>query len=299
MEHLLVAFSWCVLAGFLRSMGGGGGGILVGVGHISILGIADPNMIKVVNQILEFTSRLISVPLYYRQRRLVWSVALIYGIGAPLGAICGSWLSRSYLANMAAYRVAFGILVTLVAARVLYEAWAKAAMRRLGHRRAHEASERVGKRARTSGFASLDANDAPRTIETAWDRIRIRFGGENFDFNPWGAALGGFAISLVCSLFGVGGGFLATPFLASVLLFPMYLVVGTSLVALMLPLAVSVITYLALRVHVDWALVASEVPGVLVGSFLGPALNQYFNEKALRTFVAVILFATGLYYALT
>jgi hypothetical protein len=296
--HLLLAFAWCVLAGFLMSMGGGGGGILVGVGHISILGVSDPNMIKVVNQILEFSSRVISVPLYHRQRRLVWSVAMIYGIGAPIGAICGSWLSESYLADMSAYRTAFGLLVTLVAARVLYEGWAKGALRQIGHRRAREASERVSKRIREGGFASLSFDEAPRTVQSTWTRIRIRFGGENFDFNPWSAAAGGFGISLVCSLFGVGGGFLVTPFLASVLLFPMYLVVGTSLVALMLPLAVSVITYLALRVSVDWALVATEIPGVLVGSFLGPALNHYFNEKALKTFVATILFGTGIYYIL-
>jgi uncharacterized membrane protein YfcA len=103
----------------------------------------------------------------------------------------------------------------------------------------------------------------------------------------------------VCSLFGVGGGFLATPFLARVLLLPMYLVVGTSLIALMLPLAMSVATYLVLRVHVDWVLVATEIPGVLVGSFLGPALNHYFNEKTLKTFVAAVLFATGVHYILT
>ena len=127
----------------------------------------------------------------------------------------------------------------------------------------------------------------------------MRFGGETFEFNPWTAIAGGFCISLVGSLFGVGGGFLATPFLASVLLFPMYIVVGTSLVALMAPLAISVIAYLALRVHIDWVLVATEIPGVLIGSLIGPALNQYFNERALKTFVAVILLATGLYYAFT
>jgi uncharacterized protein len=296
--HHLLAFAWCVLAGFLMSMGGGGGGILVGVGHISILGVTDANMIKVVNQILEFSSRIISVPLYQRQHRLVWSVALIYGIGAPLGAICGSWLSESRLANMSSYRTAFGVLVTFVAARVLYEGWAKAALQRVAHRRAREASDRVSKQVRKGGFGSLAADDAPRTVKASWTQFRVRFGGDNFEFNPWAAATGGFFISLVCSLFGVGGGFLATPFLASVLLFPMYLVVGTSLVALMLPLAISVITYLALRVHVDWALVASEVPGIVVGSLLGPALNQYFNEKALKTFVAVVLFGTGIYYVL-
>lgn len=298
MSHSLLAFLWCVLAGFLMSMGGGGGGILVGVGHISILGVSDPNMIKVVNQILEFSSRMISVPLYHRQRRLVWSVALAYGIGAPLGAICGSSLSKAYLASMAVYRVAFGVLVTFVAARVLYEGWAKALLQHIGHRKARAASERVGKKARALGFASL-GDEAPHTVQRTWRRIRIRFGGEDFNFNPWTTAAGGFCISLICSLFGVGGGFLVTPFLASVLLLPMYLVVGTSLIALMLPLAVSVGTYLLLRVHVDWALVLTEIPGIVVGSFLGPSLNHYFNERALKTFVAAILFATGVYYALT
>jgi len=33
-------------------------------------------------------------------------------------------------------------------------------------------------------------------------------------------------------------------------------------------------------------------------STYGPALNHYFNEKALKTFVAVILFGTGIYYVL-
>ena len=280
------------------SMGGGGGGILVGVGHISVLGVADPNMIKVVNQLLEFSSRLVSVPLYHRQKRLVWSVALVYGAGAPFGAVCGSFLSRSYLTNMSVYRTAFGILVVFVAARVLYEGWARAILQHMGHRRAREASERVNVQIRKAGVASLSRDIAPRTIRWTWSRFGVRFAGEVFDFNPWFAAAGGFGISFIGSLFGVGGGFLATPFLSSVLLFPMYLVVGTSLVALMLPLAISVATYLMLRVHVDWALVASEIPGVFIGSLLGPALNRYFNDKALKTFVAAILFGTGVYYVL-
>ncbi len=299
MTHLLLAFAWCVLAGFLMSMGGGGGGILVGVGHISILGVTDANMIKVVNQILEFTSRLVSVPVYHRQRRLVWSVALVYGIGAPIGAVCGSWLSKTYLAHLGSYRMAFGVLVTFVAARVLYEGWAKALLNHAGHRRAREASERISRRVREAGAASLAPDEAPRTIRWAWTRVRVRFARENFEFNPLTAVAGGFGISLVGSLFGVGGGFLATPFLASVLLFPMYLVVGTSVMALMLPLAVSVASYLAFRVHIDWGLVATEIPGVLVGSLIGPALNQYFNERALKTFVAAVLLGTGIYYVLT
>jgi uncharacterized membrane protein YfcA len=271
--NLTLAFAWCVLAGFFMSMGAGGGGILAGIGHISIIGVTDPNMIKVVNQILEFASRIVSVPLYHRQQRLVWSLALSFGVGAPVGAVAGSWFSKAYLSDMALYRPVFGLLVALVAARVLYEGWF-----------------------RTRGREAAGEGGPPRTVQLGWRRARVRFRGREFDFNPCAAAVGGFAISFVGSMMGVGGGFLVTPFMASVLLFPMYLVVGTGLVALMIPLTVSVLTYLALQVQVDWRLVAVEVPGVLAGSFLGPALNRYMNEKVLKTFVALVLLVIGVYY---
>ena len=268
-----LAFAWCVLCGFFMSAGAGGGGILAGIGHISILGITDPNLIKVANQILEFASRLVSVPLYHRQKRLVWSLALSFGIGAPIGAAVGSWFSKTYLSDMAVYRPVFGLLVALVAARVLYEGWFK-------------------KQAKP---AAPDGSH-PRTTEFGWRRAIVRFGGRDLGFNPWAAAAGGFAISFVGSAMGVGGGFLVTPFMASMLLFPMFLVVGTGLVALMIPLTVSVLTYLALEVRMDWTLIAVEVPGILIGSLLGPVLNRYLNEKALKTFVAAVLLAIGVYY---
>jgi uncharacterized membrane protein YfcA len=295
-----LAFGWSAFAGFVMSMGVGGGGILAGIGHISILGIADPNMIKVVNQIMEFSSRIVSVPLYHRQRRLVWSVAVSYGLGAPIGASLGAWFSRTRMADMAAYRSAFGILIVLVAARVLYESWGAKALDHPGRRKASDASSRAARSARASAAAANgpDSEANPHSTLRGWNAVRVRFGGDHFDFSPVTTAAGGFVISFVGSAFGVGGGFLTAPFMASVLLFPMYLVVGTSLVALFIPLAVSIATYIALRVGVDWWLVAVEVPGVLVGSFVGPWLNRHMNERALKTSVAVALVAIGLFYVL-
>jgi hypothetical protein len=45
-------------------------------------------------------------------------------------------------------------------------------------------------------------------------------------------AAGGFAVSFRGAMIGVGGGFLVTPFMVTVLLIPMYLVVGTALFAI-------------------------------------------------------------------
>ena len=292
-----LAFGWSVLAGFMMSMGAGGGGIVAGIGHISVLGIGDPNMVKVVNQILEFASRIVSVPLYHRQQRLVWSVALAFGLGAPIGAVLGSWCSKNFMSDMALFRPAFGLLIALVACRELYEGWHRRALEHAGLRKAKLASERALHRARNSR-AGPQCGDAPHSSVISWRRIRVHFAGEHFDYSPLAAAAGGFAISFVGSAFGIAGGFLATPFMASLLLFPMFLVVGTSLVALLVPLAVSVFTYLLLQVEIDAWLVAVEVPGVLVGSLLGPWLNRYMNERALKTFVAVVLLGIGLFYML-
>lgn len=284
-----LAFGWSVLAGIAMSLGGGGGGILAGVGHVSVLGIADANAIKVLNQLLEFASRCVSVPIYHRQRRLSWSLAGAFALGAPPGSVAGSWASKAWLSDLAAYRQAFGVLVIAVAARTLFEAWSRASRGHEGLRRARDASRRAVERGATDGGA--------RTVRWGATRVEVELAGERFAFNPWVAAAGGFAIAFAGALFGVAGGFLVTPFFASVLLFPMYLAAGTSLLASMVPLAASVAAYAMLQVQVDWALVAIEVPGVMAGSAIGPAINRRLDEQAMKTAIALVLLAIGLYYA--
>ena len=285
------------MAGFIMAMGGGGGGILAGIGHISILGIGDPNMIKAVNLILEFVSRIFSVPIYQKQKRLVWPLAISFAMGAPFGAIAGSWFSKTYLSDMTNYKLVFGILISLVATWMLYEAWSKNTSARA--KKAEAASERVRK-AQTNKFSNQDPETlkghAPQTVSVAWNKIRILFSGDEFDFNPLHVAAGAFCVSFIGASVGVGGGFLVTPFIATILLFPMYLATGTALVAMMIPLSASVITYIALHVQMDWWLVGIESAGIMIGSFLGPVLNRYMNERLLKLYVSIILFGIGIYY---
>ena len=293
-----LAFSWSIFAGFLMAMGAGGGGILAGIGHISILGIADANMIKVVNQLLELTSRFFSVPIYFKQKRLIWPLALSFGIGAPIGAVTGSWTSSTYLGNINDYKIAFGILVILVAGRTLYESIKPA-----------NKTEKTGltgtaffKGIRNKKFSGSRSLVPSRRILGVSSfgllRIEVQIGKDQFHFNPLTSILGGFSISFVGAMLGVGGGFLVTPFMASILLIPMFFAVGTALVALMIPLTASVITYLYLNTYIEWTLVIIEIPGIAIGSVLGPLVNRRINERSLKLFVAAVLLAIGTYYLL-
>ena len=288
-----IAFFWSVFAGCLMALGTGGGGILAGIGHISLLGIGDPNTIKVANQLLELASRVVSVPIYLRQRRVLWPLALSYGAGAPLGAAAGSWVSSTWLADMAAYRFVFGLVVLGVAARALYEVLLDPARRSPGLQRAFAASHRAQ---REGSAPAAERPKAADGVSLGLTRTRIEIGAATFEFNPLVSAAGAFGISFVSAMLGVGGGFLAVPFMASVLLFPMFFVAGTALVAVMVPLVVSVWTYLLLNVEVDWTLMAVEVPGIVIGSLLGPAISRRINERMLRLAVAVVLVGIAAYY---
>ena len=89
---LWLLLAWGVLVGFVFSTVGAAGGILASVGMISVFGITDPNMVKPMAQALTLVTPLIAVPIYMRQCRLVYSLALLLGAGGILGALIGSTL---------------------------------------------------------------------------------------------------------------------------------------------------------------------------------------------------------------
>ncbi len=66
---------WGFVVGLIFSTVGAAGGILAGVGHLSIFGIRDANLVKFYNQFLVALSPLISLPLYLKQK-VYWVQAL-------------------------------------------------------------------------------------------------------------------------------------------------------------------------------------------------------------------------------
>src|SRR5690554_2580997 len=86
---------WSILTGFVFSAVGAAGGILAGMGHITVFGLKDANMIKPMNQILTTISPIISTPMYLREKRLVVPVSILLAAGGIAGALVGSYLSAT------------------------------------------------------------------------------------------------------------------------------------------------------------------------------------------------------------
>ncbi len=132
--NLIVGLLWAIWVGWIFSTVGAFGGIMAGVGHITIFGLADyangfgkgnpvnnliTDTIRVSNQWLVGLSGAISSFNYYRMGRLVAPL----GICLAIGGVGGSWLVPELTAgriSLRDYIGYFGLIVWILGFFLIY-----------------------------------------------------------------------------------------------------------------------------------------------------------------------------------
>jgi len=310
--NLILAFAWAVWVGWIFSTVGAFGGVMAGVGHMTIFGLGDyaksfkqtaPGLNKAVtdsirgsNQYLVGLSALISSFNYYRMGRLVVPLAVTLGVGSILGA-WGSVTLTAGKVSFSQYQGWFGVFVLALGCYLLYETSS-----------AGQASKKKAKAAASAFEATVKKQKSGEKVDTAALGVKVTkmgltqicftFYGVEFKFNPLIPLFGGVAISAVAAFLGVGGGFLLVPFLTSVAELPMYLAAGTSALAVLISMITSIITLITKGVQFDWALIGLELVGVAVGSVIGPRTSQYLSDIWLKRLFIVLALYVGIDYVL-
>lgn len=291
----IVVILWTLFVGFVFSTVGAAGGILAGVGHITIFGMKKANLIKPMNQVLTVVSPLMSTPLYLRERRVVVPAAIALGLGGIVGALLGSWLSHTYLPDMKTYKPLFGIITLVIAARLWYEMNPGFRERQKAIKKATKAFEEKVKELKEQGRLNELKEIGVKFTQTGINNT-FTFAGETFRYNALSPFIVGALVAIISAALGVGGGFLLVPYLTSVLGFPMFIVAGTSTLSILVSSATSISNYIRMGVNLDLALLGFELIGVLIGSYLGPVLSKYIKGLYLKGFLAFILTYIGIGY---
>jgi len=281
---------WGILVGFVFSTVGAAGGILASVGLISVLSVQNPNLIKPMAQALTLITPIIAVPLYYKQCRLVLSLALILGAGGIIGALIGSTLSVSHLSDMSLFKPVFAVLVLLIASQIAWQIFRKTK---------HSSDE--NDRASFTFEQLIEHNGNPCSVgvkHTLYSlrRINFNFGNENFSFNPLLPFFTGMGIAVFSSALGVGGGFLLVPFMTIIMRLPMFIVAATSALAIAVHSVTSIANYMRLGIELDYPLLGLLLIGTVIGSFAGPTISKFLHETWLRGILCLILIIIGLRY---
>ena len=282
--------AWGVLVGLVFSLVGAAGGILSSVGLISVFSIKDVNLVKPMAQTLTLVSPLVSVPAYWKQCRVVLTLAFLLGAGGVIGALIGSSLSFSYLNELTLFKPLFGVLVLVIAAQLTW---------RLLH--ARSAKTDSTERAASTFVSFINQGHPPcehgvKPLSFSLRRVEFEFGDERFRYNPLFPFLVGAGIAIVSSAFGVGGGFLLVPFMSMLMRLPMAVIAGTSALAILIHSLTSIANYMRLGVSLDYMLLLLLLGGTVLGSWLGPLISRSFKEAWFKTLLALILVLIGLRY---
>ncbi|MCL6478942.1 MAG: sulfite exporter TauE/SafE family protein [Peptococcaceae bacterium] len=302
----VVAFLWAVWVGWIFSTVGAFGGIMAGVGHMTIFGLGDytkafkktaPELNKVMtdcirmsNQWLVGLSSAISSLNYLRAKRLAWPLGLALGLGSLFGAVVIPMVTGGKI-SFSQYQGWFGIAVFVVGGFLLYETTPKG---QAGKKAAKAAAQAFEKSVKEKG-----EGDTQGIKVTKWGlgRIEFSFFGAEFGFNPILAFVGGVIIAGISSFLGVGGGFLYVPYLTSLVGLPMFVVAGTSALAVLASMVMSITSYLNFTgAAVDWALIGTELIGVFIGSMIGPRTQKYIPDIWLKRIFVLLALYVGLGY---
>ena len=309
---IVIGFFWAIWVGWIFSTVGAFGGIMAGVGHITVFGLADyaksfkqtspalnkfiTDSIRVSNQWMVGLSACVSSFNYYKMGRLV----LPLGIALAVGSVAGSFLIPIITAgkvSLKAYLGYFGLVVLTIGGFLFYETTPAGQAKKKDAKKAAKAFEEAHiKKDGDEGKVSVE-DSGVKVTKWGLDRIEFSFYGVEFNFRPIIPVIGGFCIAAIASFVGVGGGFLFVPFLTSVANLPMFLVAGTSALTVLVGMVISIVTYMLIKgVVVYWPLIGIELIGVFVGSMVGPLTSKYIPDIWLKRLFVVLALYVGLRY---
>jgi uncharacterized membrane protein YfcA len=189
------------------------------------------------------------------------------------------------------YQGWFGLFVLVVGGFLVYETTPRGQASKKAARAAAQAFE---KSVKEKGDTTLQG-----VRVSAWGltRVSLSFFGIEFEFNPIWAFVGGVIIAAISAFIGVGGGFLYVPYLTSIVGLPMYVVAGTSALAVFASMVVSITTYMKVAgAGMDWALIGVQLIGVFVGSMIGPRTQKHIPDIWLKRLFIVLALYVGLGY---
>jgi uncharacterized membrane protein YfcA len=282
------------------------GGIMAGVGHMTVYGLGDyvrtfrdsapgfnktlTDSIRTSNQFLVGLSSILSVVNYLKSKRMSWPLGLALGVGSIVGAYLAASLTGGKV-SFSQYQGWFGVFVLVVGFVLTYEL---TPMGQAGKKAAKAAAMNFEKTVREK----KDIASAGVTLKSfGIAKSTMSFFGTDFTFSPIAAFFGGVVIAAISAFIGVGGGFLYVPYLTSIVGLPMFVVAGTSALAVLLSMITSITTYINVAgAGMDWALVGIQLIGVFVGSMVGPRTAKYIPEKWLKVLFIVLAMYVGIGY---
>lgn len=312
--NALVYFLWFIWVGWIFSTVGAFGGIMAGVGHISVFGIGDwatklkgtkvkipgysdagkylTDTIRFGNAVQTWFNAIASTINWQMQKRLVWPAGLSLGIGGIIGAQIGVWSTGAQVAPLV-YMGIFGLATYLIAGYMFYQLTPRAKKSKKAGKEAAQRFVQKVKELKEQG--KLHELEGIKNLKVTASSTIFEFYGESFRIKNYSPLLVGFLIGFFSAVIGIGGGFLYVPYLTTLGL-PFYIIPGASVLAVLLTQTSAAAGWLMKGVLYPVSLLIAGWIGLFIGSYIGPRTQKYIPQDYLFLLFAILAIYVGTGY---
>jgi uncharacterized membrane protein YfcA len=295
-----------LVVSFFTSMGGVSGAFLLLPFQVSVLNFTSP-AVSPTNLVFNIVAIPSGVYRFIREGRMNWPVTWVVILGTLPGIFAGAFIRVNWMLDPRHFKLFVGLVLLYIGLRLLYEQTSRAKRQK---RRILEFEARVQERLKRV----LAESDHPtgrglplaarvRTVSWSLKRVSYEFLGETFSFNAPALFILALVVGLIGGTYGIGGGAIIAPFLATIFALPIYTIAGAALLGTFITSVAGVAFYSVIApwypqigVAPDWVLGALFGLGGFGGMYLGARLQKFFSGQVIRVGLGLVISGLALRY---
>ena len=268
---------------FFTSMVGILGAFLLLPIQISFLGLTGP-AVSATNLVFNLIAIPAGVYRYWREKRILWPLALMVVAGTTPGVIAGGFIRLSVLADAERFKAFAGCVLLWVGLRMVAD---------------------ILKSRKIAGAPIAHGESRVRPLKFTARELVFEFRQQRYRCSPGGIFMLSLIVGLVGGIYGIGGGAIIAPFFVAIYGLPVYTIAGATLMGTFATSLVGVGFYQSIApfyqahgmlVAPDWAVGIRFGVGGIAGMYLGARTQRFIPALYLKIMLATILFGVSLAY---
>ena len=221
---------------------------------------------------------------FHREKRMLWSLAWVTGLGTVPGLVIGAVIRLKYLPDPRGFKLFAGLVLLSLGAKLVTDLLAR------------RSTEPV-------------LSNKKRTI----DRSRLSPKALSYDFDGQSYRLPvlpitavSFIVGIVGGIYGIGGGAFLSPWLLAVYHLPVHSIAGAMLLGTFLTSVAGALVYILISplmsggevLWPDWGLGLSFGVGGALGIYVGARVQRFVSPKIIKIILVLALMFIALKYIL-
>lgn len=286
-----------MLIAFFTSPVGVSGAFLLLPFQVSILNFTSPS-VSATNLVYNLIAIPGGVYRYIREGRMAWPIVSITILSTLPGVYVGAILRATFFLDPKLFKFFVGLVLLYLGLRVLHSVVRPNEVTKQLEKKFKERVEKIKKEQSKILASGLSAEARVKTKRIGLKKIEYEFWGESFSFPPLPLFLTSFVIGIIGGIYGIGGGAILAPILASVFNLPVYTTAGATLLGTFLTSVFGISAYYSIGYPPDWKIGIILGIGGFFGIYFGARFQKFLPERIIRLSLSTIVLATSANYIL-